>query len=306
MSAEFDVEWLRLRAPFDSAARSSRLEEQAAALLAARARLTGKGVVRIVDLGAGTGANFRHLAPRLDRAFADAGLHLDQDWRLVDRSDDLLSHLESEMIAWAREGGRTLEGNGLTSVAAARGEAGRWRFSMRRADLAALDWAQVAGDADLITASALIDLAGEDWLRALMAAAVAADAPLLIALSYDGRLSWSPQGSLDQRVLAAFERHQCRDKGLGPALGPAAGERLETLARSRGWRVWADDSDWLVAADSAAMQNAMIDAIARAVAETERDAPAPGGLVPRWLAERRALTPAALIVGHRDVLAWRG
>lgn len=186
------------------------------------------------------------------------------------------------------------------------GDAGRWQFVTRRVDLASPGWAGNVDDADLITASALIDLAGEDWLQGLMAAAVASDALLLIVLSYDGRLSWSPQGSLDQQALVAFERHQRRDKGLGVALGSVAAERLVTLARSRRWQVLAEDSDWLVAAEAVAMHNALADGIAHAVVEIEREGLAPGGLAGRWLAERRALGPAALVVGHTDVLAWRG
>lgn len=306
MSAQFDPDWLRLRAPFDSAARSTRLEEQAAALLVDRARSKGVMTVRIVDLGAGTGANFRHLAPRLDRLFASAGHQLDQDWQLLDKSDDLLYHVDSEMTVWAGQTGRTWVDGRQGRVAVMSGDAGRWQFVTRRVDLASPGWAGNVDDADLITASALIDLAGEDWLQGLMAAAVASDALLLIVLSYDGRLSWSPQGSLDQQALVAFERHQRRDKGLGVALGSVAAERLVTLARSRRWQVLAEDSDWLVAAEAVAMHNALADGIAHAVVEIEREGLAPGGLAGRWLAERRALGPAALVVGHTDVLAWRG
>src|SRR3546814_2245440 len=48
----------------------------------------GGGAVRIVDLGSGTGANFRFLAPRLAALGASA-----QSWRLVDRDENLLERV---------------------------------------------------------------------------------------------------------------------------------------------------------------------------------------------------------------------
>ena len=53
--------------------------------------------------------------------------------------------------------------------------------------------AEVAG-ADLVTASALIDLAAPDWIERL-AGAVPPSAALYVALSYDGREAWSPRPS---------------------------------------------------------------------------------------------------------------
>lgn len=71
----FSADWLALRASADAAARSTGLARRFARLLGARAR--------IVDLGAGTGALLRWLAPYLPKATR---------WTLVDGDALLLSH----------------------------------------------------------------------------------------------------------------------------------------------------------------------------------------------------------------------
>ena len=67
----FDAQWLRQRAPYDAAARSPRLAADFVSALGPRT----SAPLRLLDLAAGTGANFRALAPQIAH---------DQDWLLVD------------------------------------------------------------------------------------------------------------------------------------------------------------------------------------------------------------------------------
>src|SRR3546814_7653759 len=60
----------------------------------------GGGAVHIVDLGSGTGANFRFLAPRLAALGASA-----QSWRLVDRDENLLERVAPICMSWAGASG---------------------------------------------------------------------------------------------------------------------------------------------------------------------------------------------------------
>src|SRR3546814_18907456 len=88
----FDADWLSLRAPADEAARSSDLTGRFGEALLRR----GGGAVRIVDLGRGTGANFRFLAPRLAALGARP-----PSWRLVERSPHLLGPVAPVSLSWA-------------------------------------------------------------------------------------------------------------------------------------------------------------------------------------------------------------
>lgn len=281
----FDPGWLRLRAPFDDAARAPRLASRFAAFLGDRARL--------LDLGAGAGANLRHLAPRLGRR---------QAWTLVDDDPGLLAAASSETRAWAaargwgfagdRDGGFRLEGDGRTVVA-----------RPVIADLArgpdSLPWEAIDG----VTASALLDLTSAAWLDALAERLRARRLPALFALSFDGRLRWRPADPADGLAARGFAAHQSFDKGFGPALGPAAAEHAAKVLKAPGRTVATAASDWRVAASDRPMLRAMLDGVAGAAAEALPDEAAAIGA---WRDRRRGAIErgeASLVVGHVDVLA---
>ena len=76
MAEAFAADWLRLREPYDAAARDQGLLDRLVVWAAARGRL------RIADLGAGTGSTWRQIAPRLgDR----------HDWALVEWDEALIA-----------------------------------------------------------------------------------------------------------------------------------------------------------------------------------------------------------------------
>lgn len=218
----------------------------------------------ILDLGAGTGSTFRAFAS------AECGLH---DWRLVDNDADLLA--EAKRLCGAN-------------------------VEIEQADLGDLDGISFE-QTDLVTASALLDLCPESWLRALAARVVDANAVFYAALNYDGDIHWRPVLPDDARMIAAFDRHQATDKGLGPALGPDAGRRIEKIFAELGYSVSRALSPWRIGPSMRDMHAAFIDGMASAVIETaEVDA----STVREWVHDRKKLQPeATCVVGHLDLLA---
>src|SRR5690348_14756449 len=90
--SDINLDWLRLRASFDGAARDRALARRFGAALKRRADRP----LQLVDLGSGTGANARVLAPLIGG---------DQDWVLAEAEAALLGFCATEQIAWAaREG----------------------------------------------------------------------------------------------------------------------------------------------------------------------------------------------------------
>jgi len=246
----FSAEWLALREPADRAARDAGLLQRAAAA-------AGPAPV-VVDLGCGTGATWRALAPLLPA---------DTRWRLVD-NDPALLEIAGAMV------GDTAE--------------------CVEADLGDLDALPLDG-ATLITASALLDLMPETWLSAFAARVTA---PVYFALSYDGRMDWTPTDLRDAAVTDAFNRHQHGDKGLGPALGPDAADRAEDVFAARGFAVDRADSPWRLGPDMAELQRELTRGIASAAAEIGLDEAAD------WHRDRHdAADHVTCIVGHADFLA---
>ena len=291
----FSPDWLALREPFDRAAReASSLDLQA--LVASVAGATGPGTpYRVLDLGCGTGANLRALAPQLRGH---------QRWHLVDHDARLLAALPRVMNDWAQT--HRLKTPTPTSSDSLCFEGPDWRveLSWQKADLLQdLDTLPFDGS-QLVTSSALLDLVSASWLAALLTKVHEAGAALLCTLTVDGRIEWQPAMPTDAQMSKLFAAHQHRDKGFGgPALGadavPRAVERLVAL----GYRCVQGGSDWQMAAASggARMIERMVDGFADAALEQD---PGARDLVLTWRLQRLVQLPrSSLQVGHTDLLA---
>jgi hypothetical protein len=195
-------EWLLLREPADAAARSAELVERL------RRRLAKAGPLLIHDLGGGSGAMGRWLAPRLTGQ---------QHWVVHDRDAGLLE------LALA------------TGPAAVTVEA-------RRSDITRLTPHDLAG-ASLITASALLDLLTAEGLVRMLR--VCTGRPMLLTLTVVGRVILNPADPLDARIGAAFNAHQRRGGLLGPDAVATAVKELgaEVLVRPSPWRLDAAHPD---------------------------------------------------------------
>jgi hypothetical protein len=230
-------------------------------LLAARFAAAQGPEPYVVDLGAGSGSNLRYLAPLLPPA---------QRWLLVDHDPALLA------VAAARRG----------TV----GNVARQDMDLAR------ELPDVPGRTG-VTAAALLDLTSAAWLDDL--ARWCGDAPVLMALSVDGRLAWQPEDPDDDAIRERFFAHQRADKGFGPALGPAAATHL--ARRLEGRQVFLEPSDWRLGPPEAPLLGATLDGVVVAVAEL-----AGARACERWAALRRrqlAMGELRLTVGHVDLLA---
>ena len=238
--------------------------------------------MRVVDLGSGAGANLRYLAPRLP-----AG----QGWTLVDHDPRHVDHLR-----------RLAALPGVETV------------TVLSRDLAA-DGLGVVDGADLVTASALLDLVSEPWLAGLVRRCVDAAAGAYFALTWDGEVRWMTESaggwSVDRDpddglVWSAFNQHQRGDKGFGPALGPTAAPVAARLFREAGYRTWLVASDWRLDAADGRLADRLVEGWAEAAAGLRPDT---ADRVGAWAARRRAGVARGsfrVTVGHRDLLALPG
>jgi len=284
----FAADWLRRRAPFDAAARSADLGRRFAAAL------TGAPSAprRIVDLAAGSGANFMALAPLVGGA---------QDWLLIDGDPSLLAAQPAEIAHWARGAGWRCRSDDDGVVVDT--ESARWRARARRLDLARSVEQVDFRDCHGVTTSAFLDLVSGAWLDRLCGLVARGSRPLLAILTVDGRREWCPALPEDARIHDAFTRHQARDKGFGPALGGRAASHLAQDLAARGYEVSTARSDWRIGAEHGDMLRQMVEETAVAANEAE---PAASALIAQWSERRRAQIGSgalALEVGHLDLLA---
>jgi hypothetical protein len=259
----FSADWLALREPHDLRARNAEVLDTVATAFA------DYPSVMIVDLACGTGSTLRALAPRMPAL---------QSWRLMDNDLGLLAR--------AAETPRPA-GTQVTAVP----------LDLNRDLEAALD-----GAVDLVTTSALLDLVSAEWLERLAVEIAVRSIPFYAALSYNGRIAFDPPDADDAEIVAAVNTHQRRDKGFGPALGPAAAQAAIARFESLGYRVIHGASDWTFAPEDREIQLETIAgwaAIAREIGMSLTS-------TATWLARRRDAVTAgrsSIQVGHVDFFA---
>lgn len=264
----FSREWLALREPADHAARVEQLVAMAVDALASRGGDTG---ISVIDLAAGTGSNLRYLSTRVP---------FFQRWSLIDGDPTLLAEASSH------------------------GAPPNTTIETICADLAQMDDSIFARRPAprLVTASALLDLTSPDWLDSLALRCRAASAVGLFALTYDGRLACEPDDPMDELVRALLNRHQQRDKGFGEAAGPGAADAAAQAFERRGFTVHRAPSDWMLGAESPALQQLLVEGWAAAAVETSRR---DGDAVRAWRKRRLEAIEhgtSRIEVGHEDLV----
>jgi SAM-dependent methyltransferase len=285
--AEALARWLQLREPSDAAARSTAVTQALADAVHTR------DTVRVLDLGTGTGSNVRYLVPFLPRR---------QHWVIADRDPALLALVTARMAPWAsthglevrsRPGGCTIEGASL-----------HCDIETRAADICRLDEALFEGS-DVVTASALLDLASESWLRTLATRCREGGAAALFGLTYNGWSTCSPAEPEDDAIRDLMNRHQQTDKGLGgAAAGPEAAALAPRCFRDAGFDVRTAPTHWHLDATHSDMQRILVHGWSEVAIEL---APGDAAAVADWRRRRLDHIDAGrsrIAVGHVDMAAW--
>jgi SAM-dependent methyltransferase len=260
-------DWLGLRRAADTQARDTGAGPLLE-LLVDHLRGRGAGAVRVVDVGAGTGANHAYLSPRLP---------LEQSWVVVDHDADLLAH-------------------------AGHGNAVRVEAGVQ--DLVRVLEELVGGDqqvATVLTCAALLDVLTTRELACLADAVERSGAPALLSLSVTGGVHWSPPDPADPLVAALFDGHQRQ----GGRPGPQAAAVLVDDLRSRGLRVHSRPTPWVLDHREPELLARWLDERAEAALDqlAAQDGHGRDGSRQRlteWLARRREQAGSARLVAQID------
>jgi hypothetical protein len=259
--------WLALREPADAAARAPDLVEHLNRVLPA----TDGQVIH--DLGCGTGAMGRWLAPLLPGP---------QQWIVHDRDPELLAVAAVDLPGPAADGAAVI-------------------VECKRSDITRLHPGDLAA-ATLITASALLDMLTEDELARLITVCAGAGCPTLLTLSVVGRVDLTPADPLDRRVSAAFDDHQRRTTEKGRLLGPDAVTLAVKEFGRRGAEVVVRPSPWRLGALQADLAAEWFTGWVGAACEQQVDLAAETGVYTRRRLAQASAGQLAVTVDHADLL----
>ena len=266
--ARASSDWLALRESADAAARAIELVAEV------RRHLPSGAPLAVHDLGCGTGSMARWLSARLEGP---------QYWVLYDRDVDLLP------IAAAHAPRLALDGAAVS-------------VETSRRDITHLDPEELSG-ADLVTASALLDMMTGPQLERFVATCAGAGCPVLVALSVTGQVELAPADPLDREIRDAFNDHQRRGAGADRLLGPDAVAAATDSFRRHGLDVRTRPSPWRLGADGSALAAEWLNGWLGAACEQRPDL---RGAVAVYQ-ERRLAEAAAgelsVTVDHQDLLA---
>ncbi|RBP27803.1 glycosyltransferase involved in cell wall biosynthesis [Marinobacter pelagius] len=274
----FDKEWLEAREPADHRARSEALtvclnrwlQRQTPNPVGA----TEAEPLVMADIGSGRASNSLYLSSRLS---------VPRVWHLIEQDAGLLALGEARL----RQIGQAVVCHNLMLTS----------DEMEQ---------QLPAPMHLLTASALIDLVSEGWLRSLTKAVVRRQAAVLMVLSYAGDFELSPPDADDARLKELVNNHQHRDKGSGSALGPDATNRFRQLLQDAGYGVHVEDSPWHLDRDDAVAVESLLRGWVWAALE---QAPEASAWLGAWLERRLGQLAAGelqVTVTHQDLLALPG
>lgn len=281
----FSADWLALREPADHRSRSAELLTNLAK------KVEGRDVLRITDLGCGTGSNLRATAP---------ALNAHQEWTLVDYDPTLLEQAARVLSDWADEAKAI--GDDLVLIKDGKTIGVKFRIADLNKELEQV----IAGEIDIVTASALFDLISESWMSRFIAALKTTPAIFYTVLTYNGEDEFIPAHPFDWGIINAFKIHQKRDKGFGPAEGPESAATLAKLLKEAGYGVETADTPWVLKPSDVALKTELLKGLHGAAMET--------GLVSDngandWLFWRSSMSDqkgSRLKTGHTDILAVKG
>ena len=291
MHLDYDdpIQWLSHRFACDAAARHAATERQFLDFFAQH-----QTTLRLVDLGSGTGANFRYYFERIPHP---------QSWTLIEQDPALSEACRVSLRQFADERGYTWEEedgqlriNKPGQTATVSLVSGRIEQVEQLTDLT---------QTDAITANAVFDLLSFEQFDTLVGKLIQYEVCLLATLNYY-ETSFLPFAEEDHRFLRLYHTHMKRPQPFGMAMGADCSEEMLDLLEQHPMAVAQGGSQWHLKKHHSTMHHYLLHFMENALHELNLSAAERQGF-DQWFEEKRQLSrerKLEIIVDHSDIFAY--
>ncbi|MEM7659825.1 MAG: hypothetical protein AAF399_27170 [Bacteroidota bacterium] len=286
--AVYPTHWLNTRFPFDARARNQALEQQVLTYL------EGKTWVNLTDVGAGNGANVRHLWPLIPAS---------QAWTLIEKDPLLVEATLAERSEQAQALGYRVHRSDK-EVTFTKGQQEVRIQAVETSLLTAGAEGWFAGR-DLILANAVFDLFTRAQFTAFMQDILPRGIPFYTTLNYESQ-AFAPTILHDAEINGLYEAHMQRPQAFGEAMGATGPKQMAEGLQEMGGKVQVAPSEWEIGPKDTEMHRYLLGFMAEAIPELGLDA-AQQAQLSVWLAERNAQSAnhsLQIRVNHQDILAF--
>ncbi|MDZ8261028.1 hypothetical protein [Nostoc sp. ChiQUE01b] len=222
------AQWLELRIAYDAKARNLNVETSCQEYLQKHKHL------KILDLGAGTGANCRYYFSKISQ---------EQEWFLVEQNQELLEIAFDRLIVWAQENG--YESQLQNSILVLKNQFHQITIHKIVGSILDLENLIDLNTFDLAIANAVFDLFSENQFQTLLECLKKYQLPLLATINYTG-MNFIPQTDNDSCFIKYYHQHMQRHQYFGRGMGPNCGSSMWEAMNRIGMKVLQGESSWKI------------------------------------------------------------
>ena len=279
--------WLEARYPYDVRARNRDIERLV------KKDFRSHRFIRILDLGAGLGANFRYYSDTFD---------CDQAWFCVEEDPALSESFVFHIKKWAVK-------RGWSCRAAPSGVILRRERKTIAVHLLPGSFIPFPGELakipiELAMANAVFDLLSRRHFSSLAQSLASRSIPLLATLNYSS-MRFAPSQAGDKRMISLYERTMELPSPRGTPMGSGCTAAMEIILEARGYSVIKGESVWTVSRDAPGLLDPLLGFMQSSVSSFPREKTESKDLG-NWVAGKKAGIASGeikLLVRHRDLYA---
>lgn len=281
--------WLSYRSACDAVARNKGIERKFLEFF------NHKPTLDIVDVGAGTGANFRYYFDHIRQ---------NQRWTFIEKNAQLIEEAKACIAHFAQQKGYHLEQkhSNLMHISAGDKQAS---IKIIQGCLGDIEHLVSLPDADVVTANAVFDLISYEQFDALVRKLKKEYVCLLSTLNYY-ETSFLPFSDTDARFIRWYHMHMKRPQQFGIAMGPDCCEEMLDLLHQQGMIIEQEASQWHITRNNTAMHHFLLSFMEDAIhklnlAACEKEA------FDQWMDKRKKLCRERrleIYVDHNDIFAY--